>query len=861
MNAANFTTFSTGIGSHGFVLGQKYLHDYPNEFYRMRSMGLMKQLPTNKADKDLDKPAYVFDVKYSMSASIIAETMNPKLGQLTRNDPEYKYRMYHAACPLLVGCVGSPMIFTWAAPSAVALKKAGPKGRLLLAVSAVMARAVPPLAIPPASIDDLSAAISPREAICGEITYRLGGNFWPSRASAKLHGDLLLIHRRSRQEAAVQLTGASVEMQGSCSIKIEAPGTPVLVMRLDNSSDTERWLSELQHATQRSRSYREMLRDVPLLSPRSEVASTPSETLTAELQGLRNRLAQEEATTREMEMNMRAANLRADAAQQSLRDARERAHGVEKAMQQEQDKRKMAEAQLKELQAHQLAQSESHQALLQEKTKLQEAEKHIQELQNKLASASLQGKALLEEQQKRRQAETAIKELQSKLENVSSHEKATLEEQEKCKEEMEKRKQAEATVQEQQVKLESHSSELQGKLEQVSQQEAKIKELQDQLEEQVSKSKELQDKLEDQASKAKDLEDRMTFNETSQETDAASQLQLLQTRLTRMEQRLQGEEQRRKVAEESKAGAERRLAEMELVLQNVKKPGEVNQTQTADDEASKKKLKAAEERIQVLQARAERLEEQLSELATESKAQMIELHDQWLSKEHAAKAASDAQLEALQTELAFQRAEVTEKERKELKGAIDSERAAKEAVEVKLQAAQEAEETKKQELETCKAQAAQAASDFKERIQALEAELRSFTLSVDLPSSEKTLELQEQIDKLEGEAGDLRRRLGAAEQRFSAEQHRRQTAEARTQDMEARLTDLEEVRSMTRLQGQLEAAMVKASREAQAKNMAQRQLVAALKAATAAGAKIKAAEAWMKNPGPDDSKHTERIAH
>jgi len=100
MNAANFTTFSTGIGSHGFVLGQKYLHDYPSEFYRMRSMGFMKQLPTNKADKELDKPAYVFDVKFSMSASIIAETLNPKLGQLTRNDPEYKYRMYHAAHPV-----------------------------------------------------------------------------------------------------------------------------------------------------------------------------------------------------------------------------------------------------------------------------------------------------------------------------------------------------------------------------------------------------------------------------------------------------------------------------------------------------------------------------------------------------------------------------------------------------------------------------------------------------------------------------------------------------------------------------------------------------------------------------------------
>ena len=40
----------------------------------------------------------------------------------------------------------------------------------------------------------------------------------------------------------------------------------MLVMRLDNSSDTERWLDALEAATQRSRSYREMLRDVPLLS-------------------------------------------------------------------------------------------------------------------------------------------------------------------------------------------------------------------------------------------------------------------------------------------------------------------------------------------------------------------------------------------------------------------------------------------------------------------------------------------------------------------------------------------------------------------------------------------------------------------
>lgn len=40
------------------------------------------------------------------------------------------------------------------------------------------------------------------------------------------------------------------------------------------------------------------------------------------------------------------------------------------------------------------------------------------------------------------------------------------------------------------------------------------------------------------------------------------------------------------------------------------------------------------------------------------------------------------------------------------------------------------------------------------------------------------------------------------------------------------------------------------------RQMPQRQLVAALKAATAAGAKIKAAEAWMENPGPDESRWT-----
>merc|ERR1719362_2255585 len=38
MNAANFTTFSTGIGTTDFVITNKFLHDFPREFYRMQGM-------------------------------------------------------------------------------------------------------------------------------------------------------------------------------------------------------------------------------------------------------------------------------------------------------------------------------------------------------------------------------------------------------------------------------------------------------------------------------------------------------------------------------------------------------------------------------------------------------------------------------------------------------------------------------------------------------------------------------------------------------------------------------------------------------------------------------------------------------
>jgi len=97
MNAANFTTFSTGIGTTDFALTYKFLYDYPKEFYKIESMGYMKQLPRHKEEPELEKPVYVTEVKYDMSKSMILDTMVPKVGLLKTWMGSYKYKMYHVS--------------------------------------------------------------------------------------------------------------------------------------------------------------------------------------------------------------------------------------------------------------------------------------------------------------------------------------------------------------------------------------------------------------------------------------------------------------------------------------------------------------------------------------------------------------------------------------------------------------------------------------------------------------------------------------------------------------------------------------------------------------------------------------------
>jgi len=99
MNAANFETFSTGIGTWMFSTQMKYLHDFPQEVYKAQSEHqLLEALPKHKAEPELEKPAYLTDVRHSMNAAIMLGMLIPKVTRLPGMEavPGYWYRLYHA---------------------------------------------------------------------------------------------------------------------------------------------------------------------------------------------------------------------------------------------------------------------------------------------------------------------------------------------------------------------------------------------------------------------------------------------------------------------------------------------------------------------------------------------------------------------------------------------------------------------------------------------------------------------------------------------------------------------------------------------------------------------------------------------
>uniref|UniRef100_A0A7S2F002 Uncharacterized protein n=1 Tax=Alexandrium andersonii TaxID=327968 RepID=A0A7S2F002_9DINO len=81
MHAANFSSFSTGIGSYVSSLRDKHLMDFPQEYYKLQGMGVLDMLPRHKAIPEEDRPAHQYDAKYATSASMVLDGSLPRVMQ------------------------------------------------------------------------------------------------------------------------------------------------------------------------------------------------------------------------------------------------------------------------------------------------------------------------------------------------------------------------------------------------------------------------------------------------------------------------------------------------------------------------------------------------------------------------------------------------------------------------------------------------------------------------------------------------------------------------------------------------------------------------------------------------------------
>lgn len=99
MNAANFEALSTGIFTTSYVTTMKLFFDYPKQMYKAQALGLFSELPKHKEEAEIEKPAYVTDVKFDQTSSMILIKFCPQLQRIMGKQAEehgnYKYAMYH----------------------------------------------------------------------------------------------------------------------------------------------------------------------------------------------------------------------------------------------------------------------------------------------------------------------------------------------------------------------------------------------------------------------------------------------------------------------------------------------------------------------------------------------------------------------------------------------------------------------------------------------------------------------------------------------------------------------------------------------------------------------------------------------
>jgi hypothetical protein len=98
MHAANFMTFSTGIGSYAGAKQQKYLWDFPGEWQRLVATGIIEMLPRTKQLEE--RPIHQYDAKFMGSVGMIVDANLPKYQAQMAELGDYMHEMMLAAHPL-----------------------------------------------------------------------------------------------------------------------------------------------------------------------------------------------------------------------------------------------------------------------------------------------------------------------------------------------------------------------------------------------------------------------------------------------------------------------------------------------------------------------------------------------------------------------------------------------------------------------------------------------------------------------------------------------------------------------------------------------------------------------------------------
>eukprot|EP00439_Symbiodinium_sp_Y106_P039773 s5420_g4.t2 len=468
--------------------------------------------------------------------------------------------------------------------------------------SMVAAVAVPPLDLGGMNV---TPALAPIETLGGEVTYKLGGMFWPARCFARLHGDLLLIQRKGKQQAAVVLHAATVEFRAPTTVRIEAPGSPLLAIQLDTAEEAERWALALKQAAKRSKGLKDLLSSdvVPLmLSPRSEQeeladwaheqeAEDGSATVVQErLQSLRVRIseieAEKDSTVKEVKQELEAQLVEAEAA---VKEALKEADNAVCARREAEQRAQLAEQATKAAEAEHQRQCKELEAAKDQL--LEELREMRQKLDLEIASRkeaalhTVQGRSDLESltdaheaqikvgqetanklDEQRRSLETLGAEKQSLIHQSESVAQLNSELQELLRDSGVPRAVAgcslgalQAKLSEEETSRKASEDENAASIERCRSLEQKVASLEAELEQSTSSAEACAKERTKLEASCKEAEASVTQHQ--------QEISLLQRRIAAADTRFAAEVACRKAAEERSVGAERRLAETEELLE------------------------------------------------------------------------------------------------------------------------------------------------------------------------------------------------------------------------------------------------------------------------------------------------------